>query len=124
MIKSRKGENTMVTTKIIDFWIFMAALMIAAGISKKEPERFKKLMADTLGYVMGIGLVLSFIEFLAMVGLEILEVAWSFSPLDFMAAVSYLFFFALCAEKWSLSRQKSTTDRFIPFKNPLKWWKN
>lgn len=113
----------MITTKLIDFWIFIAALMLAGSISKKEPERFKKLMADTLGYVMGIGLVLSFIEFLAMAGFEILEAAWNFSPLDFMAAVSYLFFFALCAEKWSLSRQKSATDKFIPFKNPLKWWK-
>lgn len=110
--------------KMIDFWIFMAVLCTAAIISKKEPERFKKLMADTLGYVMSLGLIFSFLEFLALCGFEILEVAWNFSPLDIMSAVSCLFFFALCSEKWSLMSQQSDQKKSDMFKNPLKWWHN
>lgn len=111
-------------TKMIDFWIFMAALCIAGNISKKEPERFQKLMTNTLGYVMSLGLIFSFLEFLALCGIKILEVAWSFSPLDIMSAVSCLFFFALCSEKWSLTNRQLDGKKSDMFKNPLKWWHN
>lgn len=102
------------TIQIIDFWIFMAAMGIAGNISKKEPGRFRKLMADTLGYVMGIGLPLCFIQLLAVFGFELFEIPWSITPLDFMAAVSYLFFFALCVEKWAPHCRKPEEKKSSP----------
>lgn len=99
------------TTKIIDFWILITALVITSNILKKEPERFQKLMANTLCYVMGIGLVLGFIEFLALCGIEILKVSWSLSPLNVMSAISCLFFFSLVSEKWTVSTHHGTAEK-------------
>ena len=35
--------------ELVNFWIFIAALAISGNISRKEPERFRKLMTNTLG---------------------------------------------------------------------------
>ncbi len=61
----------------VKFWIFMAALAVSGSISRKEPERFRKLMTDTLGYTMSLGLILGFLEVLALYGIEICEIPWS-----------------------------------------------
>lgn len=98
----------------VDFWIFMAALAVAGSISRKEPERFQRLMANTLVYVMWTGLVLSFIDFLSLCGIAILKTTWSFRPLNIMAAISCLFFFAYISEKWTLPARQHTAK-----KNPL-----
>lgn len=95
----------------VDFWIFMAALAVTGSIAKREPERFQKLMANTLVYVMYIGLVLSFIEILSLCGIEILNMTWSFSPLNVMSAISCLFFFAYISEKWTLPTRQDTAKK-------------
>lgn len=95
----------------VDFWIFMAALAVSGSIAKKEPERFQKLMANTLVYVMSVGLVLSFIEFLSFCGIEVLKTTWSFSPLNVMSAISCLFFFAYISEKWTLPTRQDTAKK-------------
>ncbi len=95
----------------VDFWIFMAALAVSGSIARKEPERFQKLMTNTLVYVMSIGLVLSFIEFLSLCGIEVLNITWSFSPLNVMSAISCLFFFAYISEKWVLPARRNTAGK-------------
>ncbi len=108
----------------VKFWIFMAALAVSGSISRKEPERFRKLMTDTLGYTMSLGLILGFLEVLALYGIEICEIPWSLSPLDFMSVVSYLFFFSFISEKWTLpTRQDSSEKKSFSAINPMKWWR-
>ena len=68
-------------------------------------------MTNTLVYVMGIGLVLGFIELLSLYGIKVLNITWSFSPLSVMSAISCLFFFAYISEKWILPARQNTAGK-------------
>lgn len=91
-------------TNSLDWFLFILALCAAGHLSRKNLEKFRKVMTDTMVYTMGIGIVLCFIQILALFDIKILDtsfyIAWNLSPLEIMSAISALFFCVLAMNSW------------------------
>lgn len=81
--------------EMLHWLLLISVVCIAGNLSKKDCEKFQKVMADALAYTMGAGIVFCFLEFLGFMDIEIPGLSFvinrDFSPLQVMNAISVLF---------------------------------